>query len=63
MAGINRKINIRIKCFEYNKNEHYADQCLTRNQENSKGEQHVQNTINNYDSTVISENSNMEGGQ
>ena len=63
MTGSNGKVNIKIKCFECNKNGHYVDQCPTRNQENSKGEQHVQDTINNDDNTVISENNNMEGGQ
>ena len=63
LAGITGKINIKIKCYEYNKNGYYADQCSTRNEENSKGEQHIQDTINNDNSTVISENNNIEGGQ
>ena len=63
VTGINEKINIKIKCFECKKNGHYADQCSTRNQEKSKGEHHIQDTINNDDSTVISENNNMEGDQ
>ena len=63
VARINGKINLKIKCFEYNKNEHYADQCPTRNQDNSKGEQHAQDTTTNDDSTLISENNNIEGGE
>ena len=62
MAGINGKINIKIKYFECNKNGYYADQCSTRSQENSKGEHHVQDAIINDGSTVFSENNNIEGG-
>ena len=62
VPGINGKINAKIKCFECNRNGHYTDQCPTR-QEHSKGEQHVQETINNDDNTVISEDNNIETGQ
>ena len=63
VAGINGKINLKIKCFECNKNGHYAGPCPTRNQDNSKGEQHAQDTTTNDDSTIISENNHIEGGE
>ena len=57
VPGINGKIIAKIKCFEYNKNGHYADQCRTRR------EQHIQEIIDNDDNTVISEDNNIEAGQ
>ena len=62
VPGINGKIIAKIKCFEYNKNGHYTDQCPTR-QEQTTGEQHVHETINNDDNTVIHEDNNIEVGQ
>ena len=32
VAGINGKINVKIKCFKCNKNGYFHDQCPTRNQ-------------------------------
>ena len=47
----------------FNKNEHYVDQYPTRNENNTKGEQHAQEKNHNDESTVVSENNNMEGRQ
>ena len=62
VPGINGKIIAKIKCFECSKNEHYADQCPTR-QEQTIGKQHVHETTNNDDNTVIHEDNNIEAGQ
>ena len=63
VAGNNSKVNYKITCFECNKKEHYVDQCPSRNESNTKGEQHIQDTTRINENTVKSKNNNMEGGQ